>query len=105
MILKKSALAPFCIAAALIAGGASVAEAGWQRSSGGTGPRGNSWHSSGSGSCANGSCASSQSFTGPRGTSSRTGSTSCYGGTCNHSATVTGPYGNSVTRNSSISRY
>ncbi len=105
MILKKFVIAPFCVAAAMFVAGATVAEAGWQRSSGGVGPRGGTWHSSGSGSCAYGSCASHQSYTGPRGnTVNRYGSTSCSGGTCNHSATYSGPYGGSVTRNSSVTR-
>ena len=65
MIPGKLTLTPFCIAAALVFGGASMAEAGWSRSGGGTGAYGRSWSSSGQGSCAYGACSSSQAFTGP----------------------------------------
>ena len=106
MIPGKLTLTPFCIAAALVFGGASMAEAGWSRSGGGTGTYGRSWSSSGRGSCAYGACSSCQAFTGPRGqTVTRNGSSSCSGGSCNSSATWTGPGGQSVTRSGSISRY
>lgn len=106
MKLMKSAYAPLCLAAALVVVGASFAEAGWSRSSGGTGPRGRTWSSTGSGSCAGGTCSSSQTRTGPNGgTVTRSGSTSCSGGTCEHSATRTGPNGGTATRSGSITRY
>ncbi len=96
------ALQQFAIASALLIAGVSAADAGWSRSGGGTGPRGNSWTSSGGGSCYGGSCTSSQKFTGPRGTYTRDGSTSCSGGTCSGGATYTGPAGNSVKRSRSF---
>jgi hypothetical protein len=104
MTVRKSALASLSLVAALFVFQASAANA-WTRSAGGVGPRGGTWHSSGSGSCAGGSCSSSQSATGPAGrTISRQGSTSCSGGTCNHSATVTGPNGGTATRASTVTR-
>ena len=104
MTMRKSALASLSLVAALVVFQASAANA-WTRSGGGVGPRGGTWHSSGSGSCAGGSCSSSQSFTGPAGrTTARQGSTTCAGDTCNHSATITGPNGGTVTRNSTITR-
>ena len=101
----KTYLAPFCLAIALTFAGASVADAGWSRSGGGTGPRDNTWNSSGSGSCSGGTCSSRQTFTGARGTTSRSGSTSCSGGSCSHSTTVTGPNGQGYTRSGTVTRY
>lgn len=104
--VNKSNAAPFALAAVLLVAGASIAEAGWSRKASGTGPRGNSWSSTGSGSCYGGSCSSAQTFTGPAGgTTTRSGNTTCAGGTCNHSATVTGPNGNGYTRSGSVTRY
>lgn len=106
VFVKKSYATPITLAAAFLLAGASVADAGWSRKGGGTGPRGNSWSSTGSGSCSGGSCASMQTFTGPNGgTTTRNGSTTCSGGTCNHSATVTGPNGHGYTRSGSVTRY
>lgn len=86
--------------------GTTVADAGWSRSGSVTGPRGNTFSGSGSGSCSGGSCSASRSVTGPYGgTVSRNGSGSCSGGTCSGSRTTTGPYGGSVTRSGSFSRY
>jgi hypothetical protein len=105
MTMRKSAFASLSLVAVLFVAQASAANA-WTRVGGGVGPRGGTWHSSGAGSCAGGSCSSNQSFTGPAGrTVTRAGSTSCAGGTCNHSATITGPNGGMVTRNSTVSRY
>lgn len=75
----KTYLAPFSLAIALTFAGASVADAGWSRSGGGTGPRGNTWNSSGFGSCSDGSCS--------------------------HSTTVTGPNGEGYTRSGTVTRY
>lgn len=101
----KTAFAPAALAIALMVAGASTADAGWSRSGGGTGPRGNSWNSTGSGSCSGGTCTSNQTYTGPRGTTTRSRSTTCSGGTCKHTGTVTGPNGNGVTRSGTVTRY
>jgi len=99
-------LGALALAVAVFAATPALAGGGWAHSGGGIGPYGRSWSSSGSGQCANGSCASSQVFVGPNGgVRSRSGATDCAGGTCNHSATVTGPYGGSRTRNSTWTRY
>lgn len=99
-------LGVLALAGASLASAATLAEAGWARSGGGTGPYGRTWSSSGSGGCYGGSCSSHQAFTGPNGgTTTRSGATSCAGGTCNHSATVTGPNGGTRTRNSTWTRY
>ena len=104
MILSKSHLGSVCMATLLLAAAATVAEAGWSRSGGGTGPNGRSW--SRSGSCANGACSSHRSYTGPNGgTVSRSGASSCANGTCGSSATWSGPNGNTVTRSGSVTRY
>ena len=104
MTMRKSIFASLSIVAVLCIAQVSAANA-WTRVGGGVGPRGGTWHSSGSGSCAGGSCSSQQSFTGPAGrTYTRQGSTSCAGGTCNSSATLTGPNGGTVTRSGTISR-
>ncbi len=96
----------FALATCSLLASTALAEAGWARSGGGTGPYGRTWSSSGSGNCAGGSCTSSQAFTGPNGgTTTRSGATNCAGGTCNHSATVTGPNGGTRTRNSTWTRY
>jgi hypothetical protein len=97
----------FALATALILTGVSAAEArSWQRTAGATGPYGGHWSSSGSGSCAGGSCSSNQSWTGPGGnTVTRSGTTTCSGGSCQGSATYTGPSGNTVTRTRSFSGY
>jgi hypothetical protein len=100
----KITLVPAILATVLMAAGTSSADA-WSRSGGGTGPRGNSWSSTGSGSCAGGTCSSGQTYTGPRGTTTRNGSTSCSGGVCSHTGTVTGPNGNSATRSGTVTRY
>jgi hypothetical protein len=105
MIMRKSVFASLSLVAVLFVAPISAANA-WTRVGGGVGPRGGTWHSSGAGSCAGGSCSSSQSFTGPAGrTISRSGNTSCAGGVCNHSATITGPNDGTVTRSSTLSRY
>jgi hypothetical protein len=104
MAFFKTRLGSAAIAVMLVTAAASTADA-WTRSGSGMGPRGNSWSSTGAGSCAGGSCSSKQTFTGPRGgTTTRTGSTTCSGGTCNHTWTVTGPNGGGFTRGSTISR-
>jgi hypothetical protein len=104
MTMRKTTFTSLSIIAVLFVAQASAANA-WTRGGGGVGPGGGTWHSTGSGSCAGGSCSSQQSFTGPAGrTYSRQGSTSCAGGTCNSSATVTGPNGGTVTRSGTISR-
>jgi hypothetical protein len=104
MTMRKSTFASLSIVAVLFVAQASAANA-WTRAGGGVGPRGGTWRSTGSGSCAGGSCSSQQSFTGPAGrTYSRQGSTSCAGGTCNSNATVTGPNGGTATRSGTISR-
>jgi hypothetical protein len=102
MALSKTYLATATLAVALMTAAASSADAGWVRSGSGTGPRGNSWSSTGSGSCAGGTCSSSQTFTGPRGTTTRNGSTTCSGGTCNHTGTITGPNGGTINRSSTV---
>jgi hypothetical protein len=102
MALSKTYLATAALAVALMTAAASSADAGWVRSGSGTGPRGNSWSSTGSGSCAGGTCSSSQTFTGPRGTTTRNGSTTCSGGTCNHTGTITGPNGGTINRSSTV---
>ena len=77
----------------------------FDRSGGGTGPRGNSYTSSGSGSCSNGTCSSSQSVTGPRGgTAVRNNSGSCSGSSCTVNHSGTGPNGRTYTRSNTISR-
>jgi hypothetical protein len=104
MTLRKPTIASLSIVAALFVAQTSAANA-WTRAGGGVGPRGGTWHSAGSGSCAGGSCSSQQSFTGPAGRAySRQGSTTCAGATCNSSATFTGPNGGAVTRSGTISR-
>jgi hypothetical protein len=101
-----SALGVLALAGCSLVAASTLAEAGWARSGGGTGPHGRTWSSSGSGQCGGGSCSSQQSFTGPRGnTTTRSGTTTCAGGTCNHSATYTGPNGGTATRNSTWTRY
>jgi hypothetical protein len=101
----KTFVAPAALALVLMAAGASSADAGWVHSGGGTGPRGNTWSSTGSGSCAGGTCNSTQTFTGPRGTTTRNGSTTCSGGTCTHTGTGTGPYGRGYNRSGTVTRY
>lgn len=97
-------LATLAVAAAIVMGAATTADA-YTRNSSSTGPRGNTVSSKGQGSCANGSCSSSQSVTGPKGNSaSRVGGTSCSGGTCSGGATYTGPAGNQATRTRNFSR-
>jgi hypothetical protein len=104
MTMRKSIFASLSIVAVLCIAQVSAANA-WTRVGGGVGPRGGTWHSSGSGSCTGGSCNSHQSFTGPAGrTYARQGSTTCGGGICNSSATFTGPKGGTVTRSGTISR-
>ena len=99
-------VATLALAACSLAATSALAEAGWMRSGGGTGPYGRTWSSSGSGGCYGGSCASNQAFVGPNGgVTTRSGATSCAGGTCNHSATVNGPNGGTRTRNSTWTRY
>jgi len=105
LVLVKTYFGTAALAITLMAVGASSADAGWVRSGSGTGPRGNAWSSTGTGSCAGGTCGSTQTFTGPRGTTTRNGSTTCSGGTCSHTGTVTGPYGGSVTRGGTATRY
>jgi hypothetical protein len=97
----------FALATALVLASVSAAEArSWQRSAGATGPYGGHWSSSGSGSCAGGSCSSNQSWTGPGGnTVVRSGQTTCSGGSCQGSATYTGPGGATVSRTRSFSSY
>jgi hypothetical protein len=97
----------FALATALVLTTVSAAEArSWQRSAGATGPYGGHWSSSGSGSCAGGSCSSNQSWTGPGGnTVTRSGQTTCSGGSCQGSATYTGPGGATVSRTRSLSSY
>ena len=103
--MKKTKIAPFGLALALIVAGAAAAEAGWVRSGTATGPNGRTVSSSGQGSCADGACSSQQTYTGPNGgTASRSGSSSCSGGTCESSGTVSGPNGGSVTRSRSVTR-
>lgn len=93
------------LVSAILVAGATVAEAGWKRSGGGVGPRGGTFSSSGSGSCAGGACASTGSYTGPAGnTVVRNSSGSCSGGVCTRNGTLTGPNGNSAVRSGSISR-
>ncbi len=96
----------FALAASSLVASYALAEAGWARSGGGTGPYGRTWSSSGSGHCAGGTCSSQQVFTGPRGgVRTRNGTTSCGGGICNRSSTVTYPGGRTRTRNSTWTRY
>ena len=97
------------IAAALLGlafAGITVADANaYTRNGGGTGPRGHSYTSQGSGSCSGSSCRSSQSVTGPRGNSgSRANSGSCSGGSCTTEHKLTGPRGSSATRGNTFSR-
>ena len=94
------------IATAVLFAGAVVTDANaYSRSARTVGPNGGVWSSTGSGSCSNGSCASSQRATGPAGNSvTRQGSTQCSGGSCNGTATYTGPRGESATRTRSVSR-
>jgi hypothetical protein len=96
----------FAAAAALMLAGATAADAqGWSRNSSTTGPNGGKWSSSGSGSCAGGTCSSSQKATGPHGNSvTRNGATSCANGKCSGTATYSGPRGNTATRTRSITR-
>jgi hypothetical protein len=101
-----SILAVGTLALGALASASTLAEAGWVRSGGGTGPHGRSWSSNGSGGCYGGSCSSHQTFYGPYGgVTTRSGQTTCADGTCNHSATYTGPNGGTATRNSTWSRY
>ena len=102
--MRELTFTSLAFAAVLSVAQASAANA-WTRVGGGVGPRGGTWHSSGSGSCAGGSCNSQQSFTGPAGrTYTRQGSTNCTGGSCSSSATFTGPNGGTVTRSGTITR-
>jgi hypothetical protein len=104
MIITKRTSASLSIAAGLLIGAATAANA-WTTSGDVTGPNGATYHYTSSGSCANGSCSSKQTVTGPAGgTYTRQGTISCANGTCNSSATVTGPLGGTWTRNSTISR-
>lgn len=99
-------LALLTFSATAFAAAPALADGAWSRSSGGMGPYGRSWGSSGSGQCAGGSCTSHQQAYGPNGnTWTRSGSTSCAGGVCNRAATVTGPAGHTVNRNASWRRY
>lgn len=77
---------------AMMLAGASVAEAQFSRSGGGTGPRGGTWSSSGSGSCYGGSCSSQGSYryTSPAGktySANRRSGTTCGGGSCTRNST------------------
>jgi hypothetical protein len=101
--MKK--FAPFAIAAAVMILGASSAEAGWKRNKLVTGPNGGTIATVGTGSCANGSCSSTQSKTGPLGnTAVRSGTTSCDGqGNCTSGATLTGPAGKQIKRKGTLS--
>jgi hypothetical protein len=82
---------------------ASYASA-YTRTGGGTGPNGNSWLSSGSGSCANGSCSSQQTLTGPAGNqATRKNGLQCAYGACKTSHKITGFGGGTLTRGSTFS--
>jgi hypothetical protein len=101
--MKK--FSPLAIAAALMIVGTTSAEAGWKRNKVVTGPYGGTVVTNGSGSCANGVCASTQTKTGPYGnTAVRNGTSSCDGyGNCTSNATITGPGGKVLKRRSSFS--
>ena len=96
------------LALIFLASGLFIAEAsaqGFSRSGGGTGPRGNSYTSQGSGACTGTKCSSQQSITGPRGrTAKRANTAQCSGGKCTTSHAITGPRGRSFTRGSTITR-
>lgn len=78
----------------------------WERHRTVVGPYGAQANVHGSGSCANGSCSSTQTWTGPAGrTITRHGSSSCYGGVCSGRATYTGPRGRTFTRYRRFRRY
>ncbi|MGJ4951748.1 hypothetical protein [Bradyrhizobium sp. HKCCYLS20291] len=106
MVSVRTSIAAVAISAMVTALGSSGAQA-WSRSGGGVGPRGGTWSSSASGSCAGGSCSRSHggTYTGPRGgVVTNTGQTSCAGGTCTHTGTTTGPYGGTINRSSTFTR-
>jgi hypothetical protein len=58
---------PAAFAAVFMIAGSSMAEAGWKRSGTVVGPYGGVTSVQGSGSCANGTCSSTQTWTGPYG--------------------------------------
>lgn len=106
MTFNKSHAASLSLAAALLMAGVNASEAGWSRQGSGTGPRGGTFSSSGSGSCSGRTCSSNQAFVGPNGgVTTRSGSKSCSGGSCSSNAVVTGPAGRSATRSGTITRY
>jgi hypothetical protein len=96
---------PAAFAAVFMIAGSSMAEAGWKRSGTVVGPYGGVTSVQGSGSCANGTCSSTQTWTGPYGgTTVRKGKRVCIDGVCTYSSTLTGPAGRSVVRSGTISR-
>jgi len=102
-VIMTKLIAISALAVALSIGAAAEANA-WTRSGSFTGPRG-ATSSSGSGSCANGSCSAQRGGTGPKGNSwSHSGSGSCSGGTCSWGGQATGPRGNSYNYSASVSR-
>jgi hypothetical protein len=97
-------LTPIALATAMLFSSASFAEAA-TRSTGTTGPRGDTARKSTIGSCSGKSCASTSTAAGPRGhTATRSGASSCAGGSCSGAATYSGPAGNSLTRTRGASR-
>jgi hypothetical protein len=100
------AILPAAMAAMLMVSSATWAEAGWKRSGTVTGPNGRTATVEGTGSCANGSCSSTQVWKGPNGKQAvRQKTFACSAGKCSYGVTTTGPNGKTVKRFGSITRY